>query len=81
MPRGEGLRKGGWASGGKFYAGAQFVVRGHAYRETPWEEFHQIVNDLMASSAPLAFPRRGLAGARRVWCPYEPDIMGGSLLR
>ena len=37
----------------KFYAGAPFIVRGHAYRETPWEEFHQIVDDLMASySAP-----------------------------
>ena len=33
----------------KFYAGAPFIVRGHAYRETPWEEFHQIVDDLMAS--------------------------------
>ena len=39
----------------KFYAGAPFIVRGHAYRETPWEEFHQIVDDLMASySAPGA---------------------------
>jgi 4-hydroxyphenylacetate 3-monooxygenase len=37
----------------KFYAGASFIVRGHAYRETPWDEFHQIVDDLMASySAP-----------------------------
>jgi len=33
----------------KFYAGASFIVRGHAYRETPWDEFHQIVDDLMAS--------------------------------
>jgi 4-hydroxyphenylacetate 3-monooxygenase len=33
----------------KFYAGASFIVRGHAYRETPWEEFHKIVDDLMAS--------------------------------
>src|SRR5215510_2053118 len=33
----------------KFYAGASFIVRGHAYRETPWDEFHRIVDDLMAS--------------------------------
>ena len=33
----------------KFYAGASFIVRGHAYRETPWDEFHEIVDDLMAS--------------------------------
>ena len=31
----------------KFYAGASFIVRNHAYRETPWEEFHKIVDDLM----------------------------------
>jgi 4-hydroxyphenylacetate 3-monooxygenase len=37
----------------KFYAGASFIVRGHAYRETSWDEFHKIVDDLMASySAP-----------------------------
>jgi len=31
----------------------RFVVRGHAYREKPWEEFHKIVDDLMTSySAP-----------------------------
>ena len=33
----------------KFYAGASFIVRNHAYRETPWEEFHGIVDGLMAS--------------------------------
>jgi 4-hydroxyphenylacetate 3-monooxygenase len=39
----------------KLYAGAPFVVRGHAYRETPWEEFRKIVDDLLSSySAPGA---------------------------
>ena len=33
----------------KFYAGASFIVRNHAYRETPWNEFHGIVDSLMAS--------------------------------
>jgi 4-hydroxyphenylacetate 3-monooxygenase len=33
----------------KFYAGASFIVRNHAYRETPWSEFHGIVDGLMAS--------------------------------
>jgi hypothetical protein len=33
----------------KFYAGASFIVRNHAFRETPWNEFHKIVDDLMAS--------------------------------
>jgi 4-hydroxyphenylacetate 3-monooxygenase len=32
----------------KFYAGASFIVRNHAFRETPWDEFHKIVDDLMA---------------------------------
>ena len=32
----------------KFYAGASFIVRNHAYRETPWNEFHGLVDDLMA---------------------------------
>ncbi len=32
----------------KFYAGASFIVRNHAFRETPWDEFHRIVDDLMA---------------------------------
>ena len=35
-----------------YYAGASFIVRGHAYRETPWDEFHTIVDDLMASYGP-----------------------------
>jgi 4-hydroxyphenylacetate 3-monooxygenase len=33
----------------KFYAGASFIVRNHAYRETPWNEFHGIVDGLMSS--------------------------------
>jgi 4-hydroxyphenylacetate 3-monooxygenase len=32
----------------KFYAGASFVVRNHNFREAPWEEFHKVVDDLMA---------------------------------
>jgi 4-hydroxyphenylacetate 3-monooxygenase len=33
----------------KFYAGASFIVRNHNFREAPWDHFHQIVDDLMAS--------------------------------
>ena len=33
----------------KFYAGASFIVRNHSYRETPWEEFHAVVDGLMGS--------------------------------
>ncbi len=33
----------------KFYAGASFIVRNHAFRETPWDDFHAIVDDLMAT--------------------------------
>lgn len=33
----------------KFYAGASFIVRNHAFRETPWGDFHKIVDELMAS--------------------------------
>ena len=32
----------------KFYAGASFIVRNHMYRETPWDEFNGLVDDLMA---------------------------------
>jgi 4-hydroxyphenylacetate 3-monooxygenase len=31
----------------KFYAGASFIVRGHSHRETPWEDFDVIVDDLL----------------------------------
>ena len=33
----------------KFYAGASFIVRNHNFRETPWDELHKVVDDLMAS--------------------------------
>ena len=33
----------------KFYAGASFIVRNHSFREAPWAQFHQVVDDLMAS--------------------------------
>ena len=33
----------------KFYAGASFIIRNHAFRETPWQEFHGIVESLMGS--------------------------------
>jgi 4-hydroxyphenylacetate 3-monooxygenase len=33
----------------KFYAGASFIVRNHAFRETDWAAFNRIVDDLMAT--------------------------------
>jgi 4-hydroxyphenylacetate 3-monooxygenase len=33
----------------KFYAGASFIIRNHNYREAPWDEYHRVVDDLMAS--------------------------------
>ncbi|HET9893408.1 MAG TPA: 4-hydroxyphenylacetate 3-hydroxylase N-terminal domain-containing protein [Streptosporangiaceae bacterium] len=33
----------------RFYAGAGFIVRGHNFREAPWDRFHGIVDDLLAS--------------------------------
>ena len=33
----------------KFYAGASFIVRNHSFRETPWDDYHAIVDELMAS--------------------------------
>jgi 4-hydroxyphenylacetate 3-monooxygenase len=32
----------------KFYAGASFIVRNHAFRETDWAAFNKIVEDLIA---------------------------------
>lgn len=32
----------------KFYAGASFVVRGHSFREAPWDKFDGIVDEIMA---------------------------------
>jgi 4-hydroxyphenylacetate 3-monooxygenase len=33
----------------KFYAGAPFIVRNHAYRETPWKHFDGVVDQLLAT--------------------------------
>jgi 4-hydroxyphenylacetate 3-monooxygenase len=44
----------------KFYAGASFIVRNHAFRETDWAAFNKVVEDLMAS---YDYPA---AGARKV---------------
>src|SRR6516164_8858691 len=33
----------------KFYAGASFIVRNHAFRETDWASFNRVAEDLMAS--------------------------------
>ena len=33
----------------KFYAGASFIVRNHNFRETPWDELHGVVDDLLSS--------------------------------
>ncbi len=33
----------------KFYAGASFIIRNHNFREAPWEQYHKVVDDLMAS--------------------------------
>ena len=33
----------------KFYAGASFIVRNHNFREAPWDAYHKVVEDLMAS--------------------------------
>jgi 4-hydroxyphenylacetate 3-monooxygenase len=33
----------------KFYAGASFIIRNHNFREAPWNDFHGVVQDLMAS--------------------------------
>ena len=33
----------------KFYAGASFIVRNHSFRETPWDDFHRVVDELMES--------------------------------
>jgi 4-hydroxyphenylacetate 3-monooxygenase len=41
----------------KFYAGASFIVRNHAYRETPWGELHGIVDGLMST---YDVPRRSV---------------------
>jgi 4-hydroxyphenylacetate 3-monooxygenase len=40
----------------KFYAGASFIVRGHNFREAPWDVFHAKVDGLMASYDIPAMP-------------------------
>ena len=46
----------------KFYAGASFIVRNHSFREAPWNDFHKVVDDLMASyDVPAKSPKRKVA--------------------
>jgi 4-hydroxyphenylacetate 3-monooxygenase len=33
----------------KFYAGASFIIRNHNFREAPWDAYHRIVDDALAS--------------------------------
>ena len=33
----------------KFYAGASFIVRGHSFREAPWEAFDAVVDSILDS--------------------------------
>lgn len=33
----------------KFYAGASFIIRNHNYREAPWDAYHRIVDDALAT--------------------------------
>ena len=33
----------------KFYAGASFIIKNHSYRETPWDYFDGVVDNLMES--------------------------------
>jgi len=33
----------------KFYAGASFIIRNHSFRETPWDDFHGVVDGLTSS--------------------------------
>jgi 4-hydroxyphenylacetate 3-monooxygenase len=42
----------------KFYAGASFIVRNHNFREAPWDDFHKVVDDLMASYDVAPTPAR-----------------------
>ena len=51
----------------KFYAGASFIVRNHSFRETPWDDYHGIVDGLLAgydvpTDEELAARKRDLAG-------------------
>jgi len=40
----------------KFYAGASFIIRSHSFRETDWDAFNKLVDDLMAT---YDYPARG----------------------
>ena len=31
----------------KFYAGASFIIKNHSYRETPWDYFDGVVDNVM----------------------------------
>ncbi len=33
----------------KFYAGASFIIRNHSFREAPWNHYHKVVDNLLAS--------------------------------
>jgi 4-hydroxyphenylacetate 3-monooxygenase len=50
----------------RFYAGPPFVVRGHSYREAPWDELDLIVTQLMARcrvSSTAGLPPADAAGS------------------
>ena len=32
----------------KFYAGASFIIKNHSYRETPWDYFDGVVDNIMS---------------------------------
>ena len=42
----------------KFYAGASFIIRNHSFREAPWNHYHKVVDDLLAS---YGIPENGAA--------------------
>jgi 4-hydroxyphenylacetate 3-monooxygenase len=44
----------------KFYAGAPFIIRNHSYRETDWDAFNALVENLMSSyDVPAAAAKAG----------------------
>src|SRR5262249_11584859 len=64
----------------KFYAGASFIIRNHSYRETDWDEFNKLVEELMASydyAVERQTPDAGLSVLRRqssARCPSRPSV-------
>jgi 4-hydroxyphenylacetate 3-monooxygenase len=40
----------------KFYAGASFIIRNHNFREAPWDRYHALVDEAMASYGVPAAP-------------------------